>query len=96
MVALTAVELRHRRPLAFLLLCVCISAFCARGEGQNQIAEGVEATAGLLGGVTDANGAAVPNAKITITNEGSGLAAILPRTRKGTLFFRFFLRDRTR
>ncbi len=41
------------------------------------LANGVETTGTILGTVRDLTGAAIPNAKITITNEGTGVARVV-------------------
>jgi hypothetical protein len=48
----------------FLFILVCAGAIPAKGQS----------TASLTGVVTDASGAAVPNAKVAVTNKATGVS----------------------
>src|SRR5208282_5851349 len=73
--------LRHRRtPWVTVLLC-----FCMFLGGRAAIAQ-VD-TGALLGTVKDASGAVIPNAKVTLTNQGTSLVQATTTREDGTYIF---------
>jgi hypothetical protein len=72
--------LRHRRTPWVTLLC-----FCMFLGGRSAIAQ-VD-TGALLGTVKDASGAVIPNAKVTLTNQGTSLAQTATTREDGTYIF---------
>ena len=72
---------RHRRtPWVRVLLCFCILL-----GGRAAIAQ-VD-TGALLGTVKDASGAVIPNARVTLTNEGTSFAQTTTTRGDGTYIF---------
>ena len=62
-----------------VLACLSLVLFLFTGEAYGQ--GGAAGT--ILGTVTDPSGAVVPNAKITITNTGTGVAKVTETTGAG-------------
>ena len=67
-----------RKPfLAFLFLALCLVA-AAYGQGT---------TSRVTGTVQDSNGASVPGAMVTLTNEGTGVSFTTETSDSGTYSF---------
>src|ERR1043165_119690 len=66
-----------KAPLAFLLLAFCLVAV-ANGQGT---------TSRVTGTVRDANGASIPGALITLTNEATGVSFTAQSSDSGTYSF---------
>src|SRR5579862_4429038 len=74
----SAVIGRSKNPLAWLLVLVLFIVVANRN-----VAAQLD-TGGITGTVTDPAGAVVPNAKITLTNEGTQVATFTTTTSTGT------------
>src|SRR5690349_1795428 len=66
-----------RRPMRLVKISLVILAVCLAIIGQTN-------RGGISGTVTDSNGAIVPGAKVTITNEATGRAVTLTTSSEGT------------
>ncbi|MCX6615011.1 MAG: TonB-dependent receptor [Acidobacteria bacterium] len=66
--------MKSTTPLCLLFFCIALSCGTALGQSGN---------ATLTGTVTDATGAVVPNAKVTVTNVATGVARTLETTAAG-------------
>ena len=62
------------------ILCICFTTFTVLPAG----AQSTIATGSIQGTVTDPNGAVVPNASVTITNQATGQASKLTSSASGT------------
>src|ERR1043165_5927417 len=67
----------RKAPLAFLLLTFCL-VVVANGQGT---------TSRVTGRVQDANGAAIPGALVTLTNEATGVSFTAQTSDSGTYSF---------
>src|ERR1700720_2692717 len=77
------VELRGFFPIRTVWLRMALFLFCFALCGIAQ----AQSTASLNGTVTDSTGAAVPNAKVTATNQATGLGSITQTDNSGAYSF---------
>ena len=70
------------RFLAAAATLLAVLALLAPGQARAQLA-----TADILGTVTDASGAVIPNAKVTLLNTGTGIAATADANSVGEYVF---------